>query len=158
MFSRTCVVDHAVAAREVAVLRGFADEFVHLRDAAFVDQVHDQLQLVQALEIGGLGLVAGFDQRFPSGLDQRARAAAEHGLLAEEIGLRLFLEGGLDHAGFRAADGVRVGKRAIKGVARGVLMHREQARHAAARFVLAPHQISRALRRHHGHVDISSAA
>ena len=62
---------------------------VHLGEAALVDQVDDQLQLVQAFEIGDLGLVAGLDQRLEPGVDQLGRAAAEHGLLAEQIGLGL---------------------------------------------------------------------
>ena len=70
------VVNHAISASEVAVLRRLADELVHLRDAALVDQIHDQLQFVQAFEVSGLGLIAGVNQRLPSGLNQRARAAA----------------------------------------------------------------------------------
>ena len=64
-----------------------------------VDQVDDQLQLVEALEVGDLGLVAGLDERFEAGLDQLGDAAAEHGLLAEQVGLGLLLEGRLDDAG-----------------------------------------------------------
>ncbi len=54
------VVDHAVAAGQVAVLGGFAHELVHFRDAAFVDQIDNQLQLVQAFEISRFGLIARF--------------------------------------------------------------------------------------------------
>ena len=59
----------------------------HLGEAALVEQVDDQLELVQALEIGDLGLVAGLDQRLEAGDDQLGGAAAQHGLLAEQIGL-----------------------------------------------------------------------
>ena len=76
----------------------------HLGEAALVHQVDDQLELVQALEIGDLGLVAGGDQRLEAGDDQLAGAAAEHRLLAEQIGLGLLAEAGLDRAGIGAAD------------------------------------------------------
>ena len=62
---------------------------VHLGDAALVEQVDDQLELVQALEIGDLGLVAGLDQGLEAGDDQLGGAAAQHGLLAEQVGLGL---------------------------------------------------------------------
>ena len=55
----------------VAVLGGVADRVAHVGEAALVDQVDDQLHLVQALEIGHLGRVAGLDQRLVAGLDQR---------------------------------------------------------------------------------------
>ena len=68
---------------------------------AFVHQVDDQLQLVQALEISDFRLVAGVGQRLESGSDQLGGAAAKHGLLAEQIGLGLFAETRLDRSGAR---------------------------------------------------------
>jgi hypothetical protein len=59
-------------------------------------------------EVGALGLIAGFDQSLKARLDERADAAAEHGLLAEEIGLGLLFERGLQHSGARAADALQV--------------------------------------------------
>src|SRR3546814_3971128 len=56
-----------------------------------------------ALEIGHLGGVARLDQGLVAGLDQLDQAAAEHDLLAEQVGLAFFLEGGLDDAGLAAA-------------------------------------------------------
>ena len=76
-------------------------------DPLLVHEVDDQLQLVQALEVGRLGLVAGVDQRLEAGGHQRGQAAAEHHLLAEEVGLGLLVEGGVEHAGPGGADGVR---------------------------------------------------
>ena len=67
-------------------------------EAALADQVDDQLQLVEALVVGDLGLVAGLDERLEAGLHELGDAAAEHGLLAEEVGLGLLREGRLDHA------------------------------------------------------------
>jgi hypothetical protein len=81
-----------------AVLGGVGDRVVHVGDAALVDQVDDQLHLVQALEIGHFRGIAGFDQRLVAGLDELDEAAAEHHLLAEEVGFALLLEGRLDDA------------------------------------------------------------
>ena len=102
--------DHARAAREVAVLGGVGDRVAHSGDALLVHQVDDQLQLVQALEVGQARVVSRLDQRLEAGLDELGGAAAEHRLLAEQVGLGLVLEGGLDHAGAHAADALRVGE------------------------------------------------
>src|SRR5690606_5638370 len=103
------VVHDARAAGHVAVGGGLADELVHLAQPAFVEQVHDQLELVHALVVRDLGLVTGFHQRLETGDDELRGAAAEHRLLAEEIRFGLLRERGLDHAGACAADAVRVG-------------------------------------------------
>src|SRR5437764_5045951 len=52
--------DQPGAAGVVAVLRGVADRIAHELHPAAVHQVHDQLELVQALEIGQLGPGSGF--------------------------------------------------------------------------------------------------
>ena len=104
------VVDDARAAREVAVLGRVGDELVHLGEAAFVQQVDDELQLVQALVVRDFGLIAGFHQRLEALEHELGRAAAEHGLLAEQIRLGLFGERRLEHAAAGAADAVRVGE------------------------------------------------
>jgi len=62
---------------------------------------------VQDFKVGALGLIAGLGERFVASLDEGADAAAEHGLLAEEIGLGLFLERGLKYSGAGAADALR---------------------------------------------------
>ncbi len=93
------VVDDARPGDEVAVFGGLGDEVQHLLEAALVHEVDDQLQLVQAFEIGDLRLVAGLDQGLETGDDQFRGAAAQHGLLAEQIGLGLLGEGRFDRAG-----------------------------------------------------------
>ena len=65
----------------------------------------------QAFKIGDFRLVAGFDQRFKTGADERGDAAAEHDLLAEEVRFRFFFEGRLDDAGARTADGFGISQR-----------------------------------------------
>jgi hypothetical protein len=145
--------DDARAGDILAPLGGVGDRVVHVGDAALIDQVDDQLHFVQALEIGHLRRVAGFDQRLEAGADQLDQAAAEHDLLAEQIGLAFFLEVGLDDARTAAADAAGVGQREVMRVARGVLVDGDQARHAAALLVFAAHRVARALRRDHEHVD-----
>src|SRR5207248_2437941 len=107
------VAHHARAAGVVAVLRGVGDGVAHVGEAALIEEVHDQLHLVHALEVRDLRLVAGFDERLEGRLDQVRDAAAERRLLAEEIRLRLFLEGRLDHARARAADAPAVRHRDV---------------------------------------------
>ncbi len=77
---------------------------------------------VQALEIGHFRGVAGFDQRLEPGLDQVGDAAAQHGLLAEQVGFAFLAEVGFDDARAAAADARGIGEGDVMGVAGGVLM------------------------------------
>ena len=110
MLSFTCCVDHPRAGDVVAVLRGVGDRPALLGDAALVHQVDDQLELVQALEVGDLGLVAGLGEHLEAVHHQLRGAAAEHGLLAEQVGLGLLGERRPDAAGAQAADRLGVGQ------------------------------------------------
>ena len=82
-------------------------------EAALPDQVDDQLQLVEALVVRDLGLVAGRDEGLEAGADQLGRAAAEDGLLAEEVGLGLLAERRLEDPRAAGADPDRVGEREV---------------------------------------------
>ena len=115
-------VDDARAAGVIAVFGGVGNREAHVAEAAFIDQVDDQLELVQAFEVGDFGRVAGFDQRFESGADQFGSAAAEDGLLAEEIAFGLFPEGGFDDAGVQAAERGGIGQGVFESLAAGILM------------------------------------
>src|SRR2546430_16322804 len=77
----------------------------------FRSQVHDQLELVHALEVGDLRRVSGGREGLEPGLDQRGDAAAQDRLLAEQIGLRLLAERRLEHARASAADPRGIGER-----------------------------------------------
>src|SRR5690606_21883036 len=147
-------VDDARAAGEVAVLGGVAAGVALAGDAALPHQVDDQLQLVQHLEVGDLRLVAGLHQHLEAGLHQGAGATAQHRLLTEQVGLGLLLEGGLDDTGASTADAGGVGQRQRLGVAGGVLLGGDQARHALAVHELPADQVPRPLRRHHRDVDV----
>src|ERR1035437_2464002 len=84
-FGASLSVDDARAAGVVAVFGGVADAVAHVAEAAFLDEVHDEFEFVEALEVGDLGGVAGFDQSLETSADEFGRAAAEDGLLAEEV-------------------------------------------------------------------------
>ena len=141
--------DDPRSAGVVAVLGGVTDRVAHELHPAPVHEVHDQLELVEALEIGHLGPVAGRRQRLEAGLDERGDPAAEHRLLPEQVGLGLLAEARLDDAGPGTADARGVGQRVRQRLPARVLVDRHEARHAAAALELAPDQVSRRLGRHH---------
>src|SRR4029079_17219258 len=66
-------IDHARTRDVVAVLSGVGDRPALLGDAALDHQVDDELELVEALEVGHLGLVAGLDEGFEAVHDQQRR-------------------------------------------------------------------------------------
>ena len=136
----------------LAELGSVGDGVVHGSHAALVDQVDDQLHLVDALEVGVLRLVTGLHQHFEAAAHQIHHAAAQHGLLAEQIGLGLVVEGGFHHAGPGAADAGDVGQSDLIGVAGGVLLHSHQAGHALAVDIGGADGVAGALGGRHEHV------
>ena len=137
----------------LAVLGRVGDRVVHVGDAAFVDQVNDQLHFVQAFKVSHFRLIARLDQGFKAHADQFHEAATEHGLLAEEVGFALFLEVGFDDAGPATTDGGAVRKPDFQGLTGCIVVHRHEAGHAAALDVFAAHGVAGALGRHHDDVD-----
>ena len=138
----------------IAVFRRIAHGIAHIAQATLVEQVHDQLQFVQRLEIGGLRLIAGLDHRLEGHLDERRHPATEQHLLAEEVGLGLFLEGRLQDPGTSGPDALGVGETVFMRLAARVLPHGQQRRHAATVNVDLPHAMARPLGRHHAHVHV----
>ena len=109
---------------------------------------------MDAFEIGHFGRVAGFHQGLVTGFHQLDEAAAQHGLLAEQVGLAFLLEAGLDDAGPAAADRGAIGQPEIVGIAGNVAVHRQQARHAGAALILRTHGVARPLGRDHHDVEV----
>ena len=109
---------------------------------------------MQALEIGNLRSVAGFDESFESLLDERRQAAAKHSLFAEEIAFRFFFERGLQNAGAGRADPMRVGESEFVSVAAGILLNREQRWNAAAFGINAANEVAGALGSNHHDVNV----
>ena len=150
------LVDDPRTTRVIAILGGVRDRVPHVGDAALIDQVDDQLHFVTALEIGHLRRIAGLDQGLESGEDQRGEPAAQHGLLAEQIGLAFLAERRLDDPGPAAADRRGVTQRDFERVAGRVLLDRDEAGNAAAAQVLRAHRVARPLRRDHEHVHVGT--
>eukprot|EP01022_Parablepharisma_sp_SALTPOND_P021784 TRINITY_DN435_c2_g8_i2.p1 TRINITY_DN435_c2_g8~~TRINITY_DN435_c2_g8_i2.p1 ORF type:complete len:1118 (+),score=384.08 TRINITY_DN435_c2_g8_i2:11710-15063(+) len=149
-------VDHARAGHVLAVFGVVGDRVVHVGDAAFIDQVDDQLQFMQALEVSHFRRVASFHQGFETGLDQVHGPAAQHGLFAEQIGFGFFAEVGFDDAGTAAAIGGGVRQGEVTGRAGLVLVHGDQVRHAATLAVGRTHGVARGLRGDHDDVQVSA--
>src|SRR3569833_680478 len=140
------VVDDSLTTSEVAVLGGVADELVHLGEASFMEKVDDELQLMEALVVRDLRLIAGLDQRLKALHHELGGAAAQHCLLSEEIRLCLFSERSLQNAAARAADTMRVGEGLSMRLAARILRDRDQTRYATAFLVLPAYQAAGALR------------
>ena len=132
MFVLTCSSMTTLAARQVAVLGHVGDRVAHVPEAALVDEVDDELELVDALVVGDLGLVARVDEDLEAGLHQRGDAAAEDGLLAEEVALGLLGERRLDHPRAAAADRGAVGERQVERAPARVLRDGDERRGARA--------------------------
>src|SRR5207245_5822582 len=101
-------------------------------EAAAVNQVNDELELVEAFEIRDLGLVARFREGLEARLDQFTYAAAKYGLLAKEIGLGLFGKSRLQNAGARAAESFCVSESESFRCAAALLFDRQEPGCAAA--------------------------
>ena len=111
---------------------------------------------MDAFEIGHLRRIAGFTQRLVAGLHQLDQAAAQHGLLAEQVGLAFLLERRLDDAGAAAADRRAVGEAEIVRIAGGVLVDRHQHGTPAPRAIFRAHGVAGALGRDHHHVEVGA--
>src|SRR5690606_24962757 len=132
---------------------GVGDRPALLGDATLPHQVDDELELVQHLEVGDLRLVASLGQGLEAVLNELRHTAAEHSLLAEEVGLGLFGEGRLDDASAGATDGLRVRLRGLPRAARSVLLDSNDVGDAAARDELAANGVTRSLRGNEDHVN-----
>ncbi len=109
---------------------------------------------MQAFEIGQLRGIARLYQGFEAGFHQLHATPAQHGLLTEQVGLGLILEGGLDDARAAAADAAGVGQCHVLGLTGGILKHGHQVRDTPALGKLAAHRVARRLGRHHDDVQI----
>ena len=109
---------------------------------------------MDAFEVSVSGVIAGFGQRLEASLHQRADAAAQDGLFAEEVGLGLGAERGLQSARSRAADAQRISQRDVQRVAGGVLFDRYEHGYALARLIFAADGVAGSLRGDHDDVDV----
>ena len=138
----------------IAVFRSIADGMTHLRHAAFIAEVNDQFHFMEAFEVRDFRLIACFNQRVEAGFHQCADAAAQYALLAEQVGLGFFLEGGLDNACAGAADAAGIRQGHVKAFAGSILIHRKYIGNAGAFRKYAANQMAGALRGNHEYVYV----
>src|SRR5450759_1550468 len=146
-------VDDSRTRHVVSVLGRVADREAHEVHPAAVHQVYDELEFVHDLEVGEFGLIARFDQRLEAVPDKAGDSAAQDDLLAEEVGLGLFLERRLEDAGPSGADTAGVCEGAGASGTGYVLLDGEQRGHAAALLEDGADQVTRAFGRDHSDVD-----
>jgi len=109
---------------------------------------------VAGLEVGHLRLVASLDQRIETGVDQLGNAAAQHCLLAEQVGLGLLLEGGLQDARTARTDAGGVSQSDVLCLAGVILLHADQGRAALALGVQAADDVAGAFGSDHDDVYV----
>src|SRR5690625_193981 len=78
-------VDHPCTTRNPAIFCCITDGVVHSLDSAFVHEVHNQFQLMAALEVGDFTVRAPFYKHFKALLHKIACAAAQYTLLTEPL-------------------------------------------------------------------------
>src|SRR3990172_8346449 len=125
-------IDNALPGGVISVLSRVTHRVAHVVQSTAVDQVDDQLEFVNALEIGDLGLIAGLNQCLKSGFDQCADTTAQDGLLPEEVGLGFLGKGRLDNAGPGRPERLGIGQSRSAGGSAGILMDRQKRRSALA--------------------------
>ena len=103
------------------------------------------------LEVGDFRLVAGVGEDLEAHFNKLVHAAHEHILLAEQIGLGLLGEGGLDGACAQSAQSLGVSQAQRPGLAIRILLHSHDDRNATAGGVLTTNDVARALRGDHEH-------
>ena len=104
-----------------------------IRDrATLVHEVDEHLQLVADLEVSDLRLVASVSENLEAHFNELVHAAHEHVLLAEQIGLGLLGEGGLDGTCAQGAQSLGVSQGDVPSVATRILLHGHDDRDATA--------------------------
>src|SRR6266478_8517654 len=145
--------DDARSGGIIALLGSIADGVAHVAEASAVNQVNDELELVEAFEIGDLGLVASFRKRFEARFDQFTHAAAEHGLFAKEVGFGLLGKGGFQNASARAAESLSVGEGKRFRRTAGILLDSQERGCSAAFGENFANAMARGFWSDHGDVD-----
>ena len=68
--------DDAGAGSIVAVFGSVTDGITHVAETAPINEIDDELEFMEAFEVGDLGLIACIDEGFEAGLDEFTDAAA----------------------------------------------------------------------------------
>src|SRR5699024_5763875 len=96
-------------------------------ESAALHQVDDELQLVEALEVGHLWRVSRFDQDFESFLRELCGSTTENHLLSKEVFFGFFCEGALKYASAGKAEGIGERERVFFGLARRIYVNGDEA-------------------------------
>src|SRR5660397_128267 len=142
------------ASRHVPVLSGLGHRVPHAADPVLMNQINYEFQLVQALEIGDLGLALTLWLRPDTSPNQLRSSSTQDCLLTEKICLCLLLESSLYDTGPGAADTLCVSQTHLLRLSCGVLMDGEKARHSSPVLIHPAHQVSGTLGRNHGYVHV----
>src|SRR5882724_9844324 len=114
--------DHTPPPRDITILRRVADRVTHHANATLIDEVDDQLELVKALKVCDLWLIARLHQGVESRPDQLSDPTTQHRLFTEQISFRLFTEGGLDDTCLRTSNSLGICEGDALRVASRILM------------------------------------
>ena len=139
-----------------AELSVVGDGVVHICQAAFVDQVNDQLHFMAAFEVSHFRSVAGFNQGFEAHLDQFGNTAAQNALFAEQVGFGFFFEGGFNDAGLACAVGSSVRHGDFTGFTGFVLVNSDQLRNTRTFGIGATNGMAGSLRGNHPNFKVGS--
>ena len=120
-----------------------------------MDEINDELEFVEAFEVGKLRRIAGANERIETGANERACSSAKDCLLTKKIGLRLLTKSCLDYARMRATDSLCPGQGGLLRMPAGILMNCNQTGRTAPSKKLATYHWPQAFRRHHDNVHIS---
>ena len=129
------------------------DGVIHVGDAAFIDQVNDQLCFVQAFEICHFRLVTGLNQCLETHTDQFNDTTTKNGLFTKEVSFAFLTEVSLDDARPSTTNAGTIGKASFHGFSSCVRVDSNKARHAAAFGEFAAHCVTGAFWGHHDHVN-----
>jgi len=93
-----------------------------------VDEINDELEFVEAFEVGKLRRIAGANERIETGANERACSSTKDCLLTKKVGLRLLTKSCLDYAGARATNSLCLGQGGLLRVPAGILINCKQTR------------------------------
>ena len=138
----------------IPVLSGVGNRISHSLEAGLIDQIHNQLHLVNTLKICISRIIACFGQSLITRLHQCAYTAAQHCLLAEQVGLGLGTESSLQNACPCTADRQCISQSHLQRFSGRILMNRYQTRYTFARLILTSYSMPGSFRSDHGNIYV----
>jgi len=109
---------------------------------------------MKAFEIGDFRMIACFHQGVESRLDQFGHPSTEDALFSEKVGLGLLSERGFNDAGTGGPKTFGVGESSLFCLFCIILIDGKKGWDSCSLLVFPSHQMSRAFRSNHHHVDL----